>query len=138
MSHSTSTETFDRASLPETVDFSRRFMPDELTAFYHTPAYASLTEPQRLRYNQLNALYFNEQTMFFEKALARNVLGYFLARPLPEELKSGLRQYMTEEEQHSAMFHGLNLKCAPGMYSRRDFRFIKIPRGAGKILDFIS
>src|SRR5882724_8886010 len=124
--------------ISSSIDFSRWFMPEELTSFYFAPAYRSLTDPQRLRYNQLNALYFNEQTMFFEKTLARNVLGYFLARPLPEEMKSGLRQFMTEEEQHSAMFQGLNLKCAPAMYSRRDFHFITIPRGAGKILDFIS
>jgi hypothetical protein len=75
-----------------------------LTNFFFTPAYATLTKVQRLRYNQLNALYFNEQTMFFEKALARNVLSHFLAQPLPGELKAGLQQFLSEEEQHTAMF----------------------------------
>ena len=113
-------------------------MPDELTTFYQAPAYATLTEAQRLRYNQLNALYFNEQTMFFERTLARNVLGHFLANPLPEKLKTGLRQFMTEEEQHSAMFRDLNQKCAPVTYKRRDFHFIQVPAVAAKVLDFIS
>src|SRR5579863_6165045 len=84
--------------LPEgRIDFSRLFMPEELAAFYHAPAYGTLSQAQRLRYNQLSALYFNEQTMFFETALARNVLGYFLAKPLPEDLKAGLRLFMAEE-----------------------------------------
>lgn len=131
-------EMADVAPVNEKIDFSRRFMPDELAPFYHTPAYASLTERQRLRYNQLNALYFNEQTMFFEKALARNVLGYFLAQPLPEELKSGLQQFLMEEEQHSAMFQRLNQQCAPQIYALRDFYFIHVPRAAARILDFVS
>jgi hypothetical protein len=122
----------------ETIDFSRPFMPEELTPLYHTPAYASLTETQRLRYNQLSALYFNEQIMFFEKALARNVLGYFVARPLPEELKCGLRQFRAEEEQHSAMFCNLNRQCCPAIYVRQDFYFIQTPYAAARALDFIS
>jgi len=120
------------------IDFSRQFMPEELTALYHAPAYSALTVVQRLRYNQLSALYFNEQTMFFEKTLARNVLGYFLTRPLPDELKSGLRQFMAEEEQHSAMFRGLNLRCAEAIYRRQEFHFIRVPPIAARILDFIS
>jgi len=138
MNGSLATETTRQLSPPIPIDFSRWFMPEELTPFYHTAAYRSLTESQRLRYNQLNALYFNEQTMFFEKTLARNVLGYFLGRPLPEEMKSGLRQFIAEEEQHSAMFRALNVKCAPEIYAQRDFYFIKIPRGAARLLDFIS
>lgn len=123
---------------PDTIDFSRWFMPEELTPFYFTPAYATLTEAQRLRYNQLNALYFNEQTMFFEKSLARNFLGYFLEQPLPEDLKAGLRQFLAEEEQHTAMFKKLNRQCAPEIYTRRDFYFIQVPTVAAKILDAIS
>jgi hypothetical protein len=126
------------AAPPDEIDFSRWFMPEELTAFYFTPAYATLTEAQRLRYNQLNALYFNEQTMFFEKALARNVLGYFLAQPLPGDLKAGLKQFLTEEEQHSAMFHQLNRLCAPEIYTHCDFHFIRVPPIAAKILDALS
>jgi hypothetical protein len=123
---------------PATIDFSRCFMPEELTPLYHAPSLFALSQPQRLRYNQLHALYFNEQTMFFEKALARNVLGFFLEQPLPEQLKSGLRQFMAEEEQHSAMFRSLNQKCAPELYSTGDFNFIQIPCASGRILDFIS
>src|ERR1700690_3552082 len=120
------------------IDFSRRFMPEELTTFYFTPAYATLTEAQQLRYNQLNALYFNEQTMFFEKTLARNVLGYFLAQQLPGDLKAGLQQFLAEEEQHTVMFQRLTRQCAPEIYAQQDFYFIQVPPIAAKILDAIS
>ncbi|HTV39038.1 MAG TPA: diiron oxygenase [Candidatus Sulfotelmatobacter sp.] len=129
-----------------TIDFSRPFMPEELTPLFFTPACASLSEAQRLRYNQLDALYFNEQTMFFEKSLARNVLGYFLTRTprpagrsaLPGSLKDGLRQFLSEEEQHTNMFRGLNRQCAPAFYAENDFYFIRVPPVAAGILDAIS
>jgi hypothetical protein len=131
----------DNLRLPtgaEPIDFSRPFMPTELTPFFHVPGYELLNQTQRLRYNQLHALYFNEQTMFFEQTLARNVLGYFLARPLPAELKSGLEQFMAEEIRHTAMFRALNRSCAPDIYSERDFYFIRVPRAAAAVLDFVS
>jgi hypothetical protein len=113
-------------------------MPEELTPLFFTPAYATLTGSQRLRYNQLNALYFNEQTMFFEKSLARNVLGYFLSQPLSRELKEGLQQFLTEEEQHTEMFRQLNRQCMPEFYAKQDFYFIRVPPIAAWILDAIS
>jgi len=120
------------------IDFSLLFMPEDLTPLYHTPAYALLTDQQRLRYNQINALYFNEQTMFFEKSLARNVLGFFLRQPLPAGLKEGLHQFMIEEETHSAMFLRLNRECAPENYESSDFYFIRIPVVAKALLDMLS
>jgi P-aminobenzoate N-oxygenase AurF len=124
--------------LPVAIDFSRPFMPENLTSFYFTPAYATVAPAQRLCYNQLNALYFNEQTMFFEKSLARNVLGYFLAQPVPGELKSGLQQFLAEEEEHTAMFRRLNQLCAPEIYGQQDFHFIHLPLAAAGVLDSLS
>lgn len=123
--------------IADTVDFSRLFMPEMLTPLYHTPAYRSLSERQRLRYNQLNALYFNEQIMFFEKGLARNVLGYFQRSSLPEELRLGLRQFASEEEKHTAMFLDLNRRCS-NLYQEQDFYFVRIPPAGAKFLEFMS
>jgi hypothetical protein len=124
--------------LSEAINFSRPFMPEELTPFFFAPAYATLTESQKLRYNQLNALYFNEQIMFFEKFLARNVLGYYLSQCLPEKLKEGLRQFLAEEEQHTKMFRRLNRLCAPEFYTKQDFYFIRLSSVAGGTLNNIS
>ena len=125
--------------LPESIDFSRPFMPEELSPLYFTPAYRTLTPSQKLRYNQISALYFNEQTMFFEKALARNVLGYFLAQSLPPSLKEGLRQFLVEEERHTEMFRRLNQLAAAEFYgSGRHFHFIQTPPLAASLLDAMS
>ena len=121
----------------DAVDFSRPFMPEILTPLYHTPACRSLSEHQRLRYNQLHALYFNEQIVFFEKALARNVLGYFQSSSLAEQLKTGLRQFASEEEMHTAMFLDLNRRCS-ALYQSQDFYFIRIPFAGAKLLEFMS
>src|SRR5437879_899078 len=132
------TEPAQAAQRTGAIDFSRWFMPRKLTPLYHTAVYSSLGEAHRLRYNQLHALYFNEQTMFFEKTLARNVLGYFLREPLPEGLKAGLAQFLVEEERHSAMFSQLNRQCAPDIYACRDFHFIQAPPVAVRALGLIS
>lgn len=120
------------------IDFCRQFMPEELTPLFHTPGFARLDARQKLRYNQLHGLYFNEQTMFFEKTLARNVLGYFLNQLLPAQLQAGLRRFLVEEEQHSEMFRCLNRQCAPEIYSQRDFYFITVPPAAARVLDLVS
>jgi hypothetical protein len=113
-------------------------MPQEFTPLFHTRAYATLTEAQRRRYNQLHALYFNEQTMFFEKGLARNVLGHFLAEPLPEAFRTQLERFLAEENQHSAMFHRLNQRCAPDIYAAREFYFVQMPPVGAVLLGFMS
>ena len=64
------------------VDSGRLFIPEELTPLFHTPSYGELTAAQRLRYNQLHALYFNEQIMFFERALCCRILESLLCAVL--------------------------------------------------------
>lgn len=120
------------------IDFSKQFMPAHLTPLFHTRIYAELTDFQRRRYNQLHALYFNEQTMYFEKALANNTLGCLLKKSIPDKLKAGLREFISEEERHSVMFLHLNRRCAPEIYSRQDFHFIRLPATGVKMIDFIA
>jgi hypothetical protein len=115
------------------VDPARPFIPAELTPLYHTPVYRELTEAQRLRYNQLHALYFNEQIQFFETVLGRPVLTALLREPWPEKLAAGLRQFHDEELQHTGMFRRLNRLAAPHLYAEHaedtgaDLRFVKVP-----------
>lgn len=109
------------------IDFTKRFIPERLTPLYHTSAYAELSPPQRLRYNQLHACYFNEQTIFFESAMAQHILRGFIKRKLPGALAEGIRAFIAEETQHSQMFRDLNRKCLPDYYANGDFFFIKLP-----------
>lgn len=116
------------------IDFTKRFIPERLTPLYHTPAYARLSPGQRLRYNQLHAAYFNEQTIFFESAMAQYILRGFLQRRLPEGLAAGLRTFIAEESEHSQMFRALNRNGWPERYARGDFHFIRLPAWASVCL----
>jgi len=116
------------------IDFSRFFIPEELTPLYHTPCYAWLTGAQRLRYNQLHACYFNEQTIFFESVMAQRILSYFVKQSLPGGLSEGLRQFIAEEARHSEMFRQLNRQCLPHRYANGDFYFIRVPAFLSSLL----
>jgi hypothetical protein len=113
-------------SAEASIDFSKRFMPEQLTSLFHTPGYARLTPEQQLRYNQLHAGYFNEQTIFFESAMARHILGGLSSRNLPPGLADGLETFIAEEAEHSKMFRELNRRCWPGHYANGDFHFIRL------------
>jgi hypothetical protein len=110
------------------MDHRKRFIPEEFTPLYYTPSYRVLTEEQRLRYNQLQAIYFNEQIIFFETAIGRKVLEALLRLSLPPQLTKGLRQFLEEEQQHTEMFRRLNQQCAPQFYGVGHFYFIQPPR----------
>ena len=109
------------------VDFSKPFLPQQITPLYHTAGFARLSDAQKLRYNQLHALYFNEQTIFFESAMAQHILRNFISQKLPEGLSDGLRAFIAEEAEHSRMFRELNRACRPGVYANGDFHFIYVP-----------
>lgn len=112
------------AELP--IDFSKRFMPERLTPLYHTPAYSRLSGAQRLRYNQLQASYFNEQTIFFESVMAQHILAGCISRKTPDRLADGVRIFIAEERAHSSMFRALNRRCWPERYAFSDFYFIRL------------
>ncbi|HEX6899373.1 MAG TPA: diiron oxygenase [Thermoanaerobaculia bacterium] len=109
------------------VDSGKLFIPEELTPLFYTPSYGDLTAEQRLRYNQLHALYFNEQIMFFERALCCRILEALLREPWPDRVAAGLREFRDEERRHTEMFLRLNRLCAPRLYAGRDFHFVQVP-----------
>jgi P-aminobenzoate N-oxygenase AurF len=117
------------------MDFGRRFIPEEFTPLFYTESYRWLTEGQRLRYNQLQALYFNEQIIFFEQAIGRRVLEALLRDSWPRRLAEGMRQFSREEREHTEMFRRLNHRCAPQFYAARDFYFINPPRAWMTVLN---
>lgn len=110
------------------VDSGKLFLPEAFTPLFHTQAYGALTPEQRRRYNQLHALYFNEQILYFETALGTRILEALRRQAWPERLADGLRQFQEEERRHSAMFRRLNQRCAPDLYAGRDFYFVRVPK----------
>ena len=110
------------------IDFTRPFIAGKFTPLFHTPEYGALPDAARLRYNQLHALYFNEQVAFFEQEMLSPALRALLREELPPELANGVRTFHDEEQRHSALFRALNRRCAPDFYARRDYHFIRIAR----------
>lgn len=108
--------------------FARRFIAEEFTPLFHTPAYGALPEAARLRYNQLHALYFNEQVAFFEQEMLSPALLALQSCALPAQLQSGLATFLGEEQLHTTMFHALNRRCAPEFYAQSHYHFIRVAR----------
>lgn len=117
------------------VDNGKRFIPEEFTPLSYTQSYRELTKEQRLRYNQLQALYFNEQIIFFEQAIGRKVLEALLCDSWPRRVERGMREFLEEEREHTEMFRRLNQRCAPQFYAASDFYFIEPPRAWMTILN---
>jgi hypothetical protein len=114
-----------RPSRETAVDFGKRFIPEELTPLFYVPWYRWLASDQRLRYNQLQALYLNEQILFFETLVGRGVMDALLREPWPDNFGSELQQFWDEERRHSDMFRQLNRLCAPQFYAAGDFYFVR-------------
>jgi hypothetical protein len=110
------------------IDFGRAFIPEELAPLSYVPAYTQLEPRHRLRYNQLQAMYFNEQIMFFETVVGDGFMRALLREPLPGEFRERLQKLWDDEVNHTAMFRQLNRACAPKLYAHGDFRFIRVPR----------
>ena len=110
------------------IDFGKKFIPEELTPLFYVPLYRSLTPDQCLRYNQLQALYLNEQIIFFETVVGRGVMAALLRESWPNGFGDELQQFWDEERRHSEMFRQLNRRCASRLYGSGDFYFVQTPR----------
>ena len=110
------------------VDHSRLFTCPSLTPLSHASIYATLTEPQQRRYNQLVGLMQNELICFFEQEFAARVLPAVLdrSRGLPAELAASLRQFVEDERQHTRMFRRLNRLAEPAWYADGDYHVLQL------------
>jgi P-aminobenzoate N-oxygenase AurF len=120
------------------IDFTRRFIAEEFTPLFHTREYHSLPDPIRLRYNQLHALYFNEQVAFFEQEMLSPALLAMQRERLPSSLAAGLLLFFEEEQRHTAMFRALNRRGAPELYKTCGYHFIRVGAPWRALLSMIS
>jgi hypothetical protein len=129
-----------RVELRGSVDASKRFTCDTLAPLAYSPIFAELTEPQRLRYNQLVGLMQNEIICFFEQEFATRVLPALL-RPeaaVPDDLARALRQFLEDERQHTQLFRSLNRLARPAWYARSDYHILRLPRSFRRLLGFFA
>lgn len=121
-----SEETSREISAASRIDHALPFMPEQLSHLAHVPAYMELPSHVKLRYNQLNALYFNEQAMFFEVLLIHFIRNVAETQPVSRELRGDLERFARDEEMHTRMFRALNRAAAPRYYANEDFIFIRL------------
>jgi len=120
------------------IDHTRRFIAEEFTPLFHTSAYWLLPCEARLRYNQLHALYFNEQVAFFEQEMLGPALLGLMRGSLPADLAARVQTFFDEEQRHTAMFRALNRSCAPELYGNGVYQFIRVARPWRVLLGAIS
>ncbi len=108
------------------IDWAKRFLAEEFTPLFHCPEYGALPTHVRLRYNQLHAMYFNEQVTFFEQEMLSPCLLALRKMAVPHPLAEGLRDFFAEEQRHTAMFRALNFQCAPEFYSGGPYYFVRV------------
>jgi hypothetical protein len=108
------------------VDFGRQFIPEHLTPLAHTAVYRQLEPTHRLRYNQLQGLFFNEQIAFFETMIGTGLMQALLREEWPDEFKAKLEEFWSDELRHTRMFRDLNRRCSPVLYATGHAHFIRV------------
>jgi len=101
------------------------FMPPELTPLYQTTIYRELSEAERVSYNQLHALYFHEQIIFFEQSIICPALASVRATCDDAGLRDSIGQFITEENKHSMRFREVLQQTASEMYQDSPRYFIR-------------
>lgn len=123
------------------VDFEKYFFPEHLTPLFHTASYATLSDAERLDYNQLYGQATNEQFIFLEEHFLVRFVGGLRERSnvdLPDELRSALDLFVEEEIKHTEMFRKLARTTAPERYTDNDFFFLRLRRAERAMMDFMS
>ncbi len=108
------------------IDKTKFFIPEKFTPLYYTPIYEHLECKHKLRYNQLNALLFNEQFIFFESTTCQTVANAILKKPELEWSHDDVKTFQSEEETHWKWFHALNVNAESTFYKESPFHFIEV------------
>ncbi len=99
------------------IDEGLPFVPDDFTQLYHTPAWEQLSNPQRLRYNQLFGLRTNELFMVFEKGVTQQLIQALQQMQDDVLLRDCLEGMLIEESRHHQMFLNFNRSLLPQAYA---------------------
>jgi hypothetical protein len=116
------------------IDRSRRFIPEHITPLAHTAIYAELTDPVRLRYNQLMASCYHEHFIHLERMLTECILPALIERYRNHPLGSRLITFRDEERKHTAWFHALHRATEPELYRDNYYHFLHVPRLGQRLL----
>lgn len=123
--------------LSSPIDLERPFLCETLTPLYYTDVYAELTPEQKLRYNQLTGMSYNEIISFFEEHFAQNILHALTSSPhrhgLDPQLVDALIAFAEDERRHTRAFRALNQLSAPLWYRDSTYHILR-PSPVGRRL----
>jgi hypothetical protein len=117
------------------IDLSRPFVCDSLTPLYYTSLFGELYAAQRLRYNQLSAISFNELIVFFEHSFDVALEALLTDRSLKDnELRGRIGMFLDDERRHVVMWRRLNRATADAGGGRGIVRIRRPMSGALRLL----
>ncbi|MDC3378898.1 diiron oxygenase [Planctomycetota bacterium] len=121
------------------LDRTKMWSPTDIAPLTHLPSFDLLSDPAKLRYNQLFAMGICEQFTWFEQDLLVPVLKTLLRtqRNMPPLLREALHHFMEEEYRHSEMFWRMLEKSEPDWYQTRKFRLFNVSKTQDKLLHFL-
>ncbi len=119
-------------------DMTRFLVPESFTPFYFTPIYHEFTRAEKLRYNQLFGLVYNEQFVFYESTLSRYLLTPVLENNRYASLHGIIREFRADEMQHAELFSTLNRCIDPILYANSNLNFIQLPAAVHAMWRFFA
>jgi hypothetical protein len=120
------------------IDFSRRFLPEQITPLAHTLVYQGLSPSARLRYNQLFACSFHEHFILLEQTLCAHVLPALIGQFAGEPLAERLRVFRADEQIHTSWFHALHQACEPQLYKDNYHHFVRVSPAMRRLFAFCT
>lgn len=118
----------DSTQSVESLRQSYLFIPEDLTPLYYAPVYRTLTQPQRIRYNQLFGLFLNEFVLLCELHFSKAYSSLLRAPHLSTLRRAEIKRFLEDEARHTELFTKLNQQAAPELYQQSGFHFIRLPR----------
>ncbi|HLF58642.1 MAG TPA: diiron oxygenase [Alphaproteobacteria bacterium] len=101
------------------------WVPENMVPLWGSPEYESLSDAQRLRYNQYYALQKSEYFIWLERYLVMAPLAKILAGGVPHgSLVKLLESFIADEEGHNASLQHLIVTARPDLYKNRVFYFV--------------
>ena len=123
------------------IDFSRYFVCPTATPLYYTEIYESLSDRQKLRYNQLCGLAFNELVALFESEFADRVLKAIAEtaqRGGDDQMLACVQQFLREEEHHTRAWRRLGELSDPCRYASEAYPVTRPSPVGIRLLNYIA
>lgn len=114
--------------------WGKPFIPEKLTPLRLTASWSKLSAEERLRYNQLQGLYFHEQIIFFEQRMIVPLIAAARQLVTDSSQRDALSVFIEEENSHSAQFHALLRELRPEWYERDWRHFVEVGGIASAVL----